>query len=112
MRRSTEGFGTRHHSVYSLCNAIPEIIGMVVSQDGNVQIIKKRDSLVTCWDQAATNVMAERDCPRMVSLGRISAFAVPTIFRSRNRSSPPSCVPRFCMNRGEIVRPRFGARLK
>ncbi len=49
--------GTRHHSTYRLCNALHDAIGMVVSQDGSVQVVKWKDDAVTCWNQVATSVM-------------------------------------------------------
>lgn len=45
-----EGYGSRHRSVYHLCNAIHEVLAIVVSQDGNVQLAKWRNGIVTCWD--------------------------------------------------------------
>ena len=48
----TENVGTRHRSVYSLCHRIPEAMGIVLSQDGNVRFIKRRNDRVTYWEQA------------------------------------------------------------
>jgi hypothetical protein len=48
----TEGFGTRHRSAYRLSNALPSVITVVISQDGNVRFIKYKDGAVTYWDQA------------------------------------------------------------
>ncbi|MGD9950280.1 MAG: putative sensor domain DACNV-containing protein [Desulfobulbus sp.] len=45
-----EGYGSRHRSVYHLCNAIHHVMAIVVSQDGNVQLAKWRNGIVTCWD--------------------------------------------------------------
>ena len=45
-----EGYGSRHRSVYHLCNAIHQVMAIVVSQDGNVQLAKWRNGIVTCWD--------------------------------------------------------------
>jgi len=45
-----EGYGSRHRSVYHLCNTIHNVIAIVVSQDGNVQLAKWRNGIVTCWD--------------------------------------------------------------
>jgi hypothetical protein len=45
-----EGYGSRHRSVYHLCNALHEVMAIVVSQDGNVQLAKWRNGIVTCWD--------------------------------------------------------------
>jgi len=48
----TENVGTRHRSVYYLCHQIPEALGIVISQDGNVRFIKRRNGQVTYWEQA------------------------------------------------------------
>ena len=45
-----EGFGSRHRSVYHLCNALHQAMAIVVSQDGNIQLAKWRNGIVTCWD--------------------------------------------------------------
>ena len=49
---SAEGVGTRHRSAYRLCKALPDVIAVVISQDGNVRFIKRKDGAVTYWDQA------------------------------------------------------------
>jgi hypothetical protein len=48
----TENVGTRHRSVYSLCHRIPEALGIVISQDGNIRFIKRNNGRVTYWEQA------------------------------------------------------------
>ena len=48
----TENVGTRHRSVYSLCHRIPEALGIVISQDGNIRFIKRHNGRVTYWEQA------------------------------------------------------------
>lgn len=48
----TENVGTRHRSVYYLCQQIPEALGIVLSQDGNVRFIKRRNGQITYWEQA------------------------------------------------------------
>lgn len=45
-----EGAGSRHRSVYHLCNALHHVMAIVVSQDGGVQLAKWRNGIVTCWD--------------------------------------------------------------
>jgi hypothetical protein len=52
LEESTENVGTRHRSVYYLCHQIPEALGIVISQDGNVRFIKSRNGRVTYWEQA------------------------------------------------------------
>jgi hypothetical protein len=48
----TDGVGTRHRSAYRLCKALGNVIAVVISQDGNVRFIKRKNSAVTYWDQA------------------------------------------------------------
>ena len=48
----TDGVGTRHRSAYRLCKALGTVIAVVISQDGNVRFIKRKDGAVTYWDQA------------------------------------------------------------
>ncbi len=52
---STEGVGTRHRSVYRLCNAIHDAIAVVISQDGGVQFVRWKDDALVYWDQVATS---------------------------------------------------------
>ncbi|WP_298273121.1 putative sensor domain DACNV-containing protein [Geobacter sp.] len=53
----TEGVGTRHRSVYRLCNEVHDAIAIVVSQDGRVRFVKWREGYVTYWDQVATSIL-------------------------------------------------------
>lgn len=53
----TDGVGTRHRSVYRLCNAVHDLIAVVISQDGNVRFVKWKDGWVTYWDQVATSLL-------------------------------------------------------
>ncbi|BCS30826.1 hypothetical protein TBR22_A00260 [Luteitalea sp. TBR-22] len=46
-----DGVGTRHRSVYRLCQAHPATLAYVVSQDGAVTVVHARDGKVICWDQ-------------------------------------------------------------
>jgi hypothetical protein len=48
----TENLGIRHRSAYYLCQQIPDALGVVISQDGNVRLVKWKDGLVTYWEQA------------------------------------------------------------
>jgi DisA bacterial checkpoint controller nucleotide-binding len=52
IEETTEGVGTRHRSAYRLCKALGTVIAVVISQDGNVRFIKRKDGVVTYWDQA------------------------------------------------------------
>ena len=46
-----DAVGTRHRSVYRLCQAYPDTLGFVVSQDGTVTVVHAGDGRVICWDQ-------------------------------------------------------------
>jgi hypothetical protein len=52
IEETTEGVGTRHRSAYRLCKALGPVIAVVISQDGNVRFIKRKNGVVTYWDQA------------------------------------------------------------
>jgi hypothetical protein len=52
IEESTESFGTRHRSAFRLCEALPDVIAVVISQDSNVRFVKHKDGAVTYWDQA------------------------------------------------------------
>jgi hypothetical protein len=52
LEESTDGVGTRHRSAYRLCKALGSVIAVVISQDGNVRFIKRKNGAVTYWDQA------------------------------------------------------------
>lgn len=45
-----EGVGTRHLAVYQLCKEIPDVLAVVISQDGNAKLVKWLDDFVTYWD--------------------------------------------------------------
>ena len=49
---TTEEFGTRHRSVYRLCNALHDILGIVVSQDGGARFIRRNGPHVMYWDHS------------------------------------------------------------
>ena len=50
------GMGTRHRSVYRLCQLDPQVLAIVVSQDGGVRFIKQLDGRVAYWDHASIGV--------------------------------------------------------
>ncbi|CAN5279237.1 hypothetical protein BH09MYX1_BH09MYX1_02970 [soil metagenome] len=50
----TDGVGTRHRSAYRFCNAYPDALAIVVSQDGVVRFVKKKDDQVTYWEHASS----------------------------------------------------------
>jgi len=45
-----EGVGTRHLAVYHLCKEIPNLLAIVISQDGNTGLVKWMNDFVTYWD--------------------------------------------------------------
>ncbi|UFS69869.1 diadenylate cyclase [Geomonas sp. RF6] len=53
---SSEGVGTRHRAAYRLCQELHEAIVLVISHDGNVQIVKWHNGSVTYWDQVPAGI--------------------------------------------------------
>jgi hypothetical protein len=47
----TGNVGSRHHSAYHLCGALPGSVAVVISQDGSVHFVCQRGGRVTCWEQ-------------------------------------------------------------
>jgi hypothetical protein len=47
----TGDVGARHRSAYRLCGAVPESVAVVVSQDGGVRFVCRKDGRVTYWEQ-------------------------------------------------------------
>jgi hypothetical protein len=47
---SYDAFGTRHRSMMRYCNAYPDSVGFVVSQDGDVRAIRKVNDYLVVWD--------------------------------------------------------------
>jgi hypothetical protein len=45
-----EHFGTRHRSMLRYCYHVPGSLGIVVSQDGDVRVITRRNDSVVIWD--------------------------------------------------------------
>jgi hypothetical protein len=45
-----DSVGTRHRSVYRFCNAVPDAIAIVVSQDGSARFVNRHRDSVTYWD--------------------------------------------------------------
>jgi len=50
-------FGVRHRSVFCFCNAVPEAIAIVISQDRLVRFVKLKEVMVTCWDHVAASIV-------------------------------------------------------
>jgi hypothetical protein len=48
---SIESVGTRHRAVYRFCEEYAKSLGVVISQDGSVQIVRKHRGAVTYWNQ-------------------------------------------------------------
>lgn len=49
----TEDVGTRHRSVYRLCNVLDDVLGIVVSQDGGARFIRRKGVNVMYWDHSS-----------------------------------------------------------
>lgn len=47
---STDEVGTRHRSVYRLCNVLHDVLGIVISQDGGVRFVRWHESQVMYWN--------------------------------------------------------------
>jgi hypothetical protein len=50
----TDRVGTRHRAAYRLCHVAPDVLAVVVSQDGGMQFVRWHGDAVTYWDQVAT----------------------------------------------------------
>lgn len=48
-RWNVQSDGTRHRSLYRLCAVEPEVVGYVISQDGQVRMIANVNDTVTFW---------------------------------------------------------------
>jgi hypothetical protein len=48
----SEGVGTRHRAAYRLCQELHDALAIVISQDGNVRVVKWHNGSVTYWDQS------------------------------------------------------------
>lgn len=46
---ATENVGTRHRSVYRLCAALHDVLGIVVSQDGGARFVRWKEEHVMYW---------------------------------------------------------------
>ena len=45
-----ESVGTRHRSLYYLCHAQRDVLGIIVSQDAKARVVTWSRDMVTCWD--------------------------------------------------------------
>ena len=52
IEEGAQGVGTRHRSAYRLAGSLPDVLLVVVSQDGDARFVRDKDGDVTCWDQA------------------------------------------------------------
>ena len=50
VEEAVEKVGSRHRSAYSLVAASPEVVVIVVSQDGGVRFVAQKDGRVTYWE--------------------------------------------------------------
>lgn len=57
IHEGTDNVGTRHNSAYRLCSVLHDVLAMIVSHDGTVQIVKWNNGMVTIWDQILTSLM-------------------------------------------------------
>jgi hypothetical protein len=55
---STERVGTRHRSAYRLCQALPDALAIVVSQDGGVRFAYWHEDAVTYWHYLSGHLLA------------------------------------------------------
>jgi hypothetical protein len=55
-RELVEQVGTRHRAAYRLCREIRDALAIVISQDGNVRLVKWHHDSVTYWDLASSGV--------------------------------------------------------
>jgi len=51
-----EDVGTRHRAAYRICREIRNAIAIVISQDGNVRLVKWHNGSLTYWDLASSGV--------------------------------------------------------
>jgi len=56
-KEQTNCVGSRHNSAYSLCNALHDVLAVVVSQDGTAQLIKWNDGMVTVWEHLSPSLI-------------------------------------------------------
>jgi hypothetical protein len=49
--------GRRHNSAYSLCDALHDVLAVVVSQDGTAQLVKWNNGMVTVWEQLSPSLI-------------------------------------------------------
>lgn len=54
--RSLKEFGARHQSMFRLCQMDDRILGVVVSQDGDVRLVKRVGDSVVYWDQTSNGI--------------------------------------------------------
>jgi hypothetical protein len=56
-KEQSHSVGTRHHSAYSLCRGLHNILAIVVSQDGTAQLVKWNRDMVTIWEQLSPSLI-------------------------------------------------------
>ncbi len=56
-KERTDCVGTRHHSAYSLCNVLHDVVAVVLSQDGTAQLVRWKGDIVTIWEQLSPSLI-------------------------------------------------------
>lgn len=51
VKEAAEEQGTRHRSAYRIAAAVADALVVVISQDGGVRFVSRRDGRIVCWDQ-------------------------------------------------------------
>jgi hypothetical protein len=65
-------FGTRHRSMMRYCHAVPEAVGFVISQDGDVRAMTKVNKHLVMWEDIKLQLEITRS-KRRRSLKRVAA---------------------------------------
>lgn len=65
-------FGTRHRSMMRYCNAVPEAIGFVISQDGDVRAMTNINGRIVMWEDIKLQLEI-KGSKRRRSMKRIAA---------------------------------------
>lgn len=57
-RRAAHGYGTRHQSAFRVCSATEDALAFVLSQDGGVKAVMRRDTRVLVFEEVALDPRA------------------------------------------------------
>lgn len=55
--RNVEDNGMRHRSVYRFCKNFPNAMGIIVSQDGGIKVVKSKEGAVHVWKNVTPSIM-------------------------------------------------------